>query len=151
MKTPNIKRVLIALDYSPTAKKIAESGFSIGKTMGAEVILLHVVADLVQYSISYLNMGPLLLDSVDGLKSASQQFLDKTKLHLGDDNILTLVKEGDFAEVILETAKEFKVDTIVLGSHSRRWLEDILMGSVTEKVLNHTLVPLFIIPTKQKK
>jgi nucleotide-binding universal stress UspA family protein len=91
------------------------------------------------------------LDSVDGLKNASLQYLDKSKQHLGDETIQILVTEGDFAESILNTAKEINADIIVMGSHSRKWLENIIMGSVTEKVLNHTSIPLFIIPTKQKK
>lgn len=151
MKTKKIKKVLIALDYDPTAKKIAEEGFSLAKSMGAEVILLHVVVDLVQYSVSYLNMGPLQLDSVADLNHASLLFLEKTKKHLGDENIQTLVKEGDFANSILEASKSLQVDLIVMGSHSQKWLENILMGSVAEKVLHHTTIPLFIIPTKKPK
>jgi len=38
-----------------------------------------------------------------------------------------------------------------MGSHSRKWLENILIGSVDEKVLHHTTIPLFIVPTKPKK
>jgi len=38
-----------------------------------------------------------------------------------------------------------------MGSHSRRWLDEILMGSVTEEVLHHATVPLFIIPTHHAK
>jgi nucleotide-binding universal stress UspA family protein len=151
MKPKKIKKVLIALDYDPTAKKIAEEGFSLAKSMGAEVILLHVVVDLVQYSVSYLNMGPLQLDSVADLNHASLLFLEKTKKHLGDENIQTLVKEGDFANSILETSKSLHADLIVMGSHSQKWLENILMGSVTQEVLHHTTIPLFIIPTKKHK
>jgi nucleotide-binding universal stress UspA family protein len=90
------------------------------------------------------------LDSVDGLKHASLQFLDKSRQHLGDKSIQTIVKEGEFAESILETAKELKADVIVIGSHSRKWLENIVMGSVTEKVLHHTTIPLLIVPTKKR-
>jgi len=50
MKTKIIKKVLIALDYNPTAQKVAEAGFSVAKTMNAEVILLHVVSEPVYYS-----------------------------------------------------------------------------------------------------
>jgi Universal stress protein UspA and related nucleotide-binding proteins len=89
-------------------------------------------------------------DSIDGLKNASLQFLYKSKQHLGDKTIQTLVKEGDFADSILETAKEVQADIIVVGSHSRKWLENIVMGSVTEKVLHHTSIPLFIVPTKKQ-
>ena len=64
--------------------------------------------------------------------------------------IQTFVKEGDLAESILKTAKEVHANIIVMGSHSRKWLENIVMGSVTEKVLNNTSIPLFIIPTKKQ-
>jgi Universal stress protein UspA and related nucleotide-binding proteins len=161
MKTNKMKKVLIALDYDPTAQKVAETGFSLAKTMGAEVILLHVIADASYYSS--LDYSPILgfmgfsdadaahfLDA-NGLKKATKHFLDKSKHHLGDKTIQTLVKEGDFAESILKTAKDLHVDIIVMGSHSRRWLEEIVMGSVTEKVLHHTSIPLFIIPTKKNK
>jgi nucleotide-binding universal stress UspA family protein len=50
----------------------------------------------------------------------------------------------------LESAKNLKADIIVLGTHSRKWLENILMGSVAEKVLKNTTLPLFIIPTKKE-
>jgi nucleotide-binding universal stress UspA family protein len=160
MKTNKMKKVLIALDYNPTAQKVAESGFSLAKTMGAKVILMHVISDPVYYSspeyspimgFTGYNMGTGILqfDSDDKLKKASQHFLDKSKHHLGDETIQTLVKEGDFAESILKTAKDLHVDIIVMGSHSRRWLDEILLGSVTEKVLHHTSIPLFIIPTKK--
>lgn len=144
------KKILIALDYDPTALKVAETGFVLAKAMDAEVILLHVILELANYSYTYLNMGPLQLDSAVALKDASQHFLDKTKQHLGDETIQTMVREGDFAGCILDTAKELHVNIIVMGSHSTKWLENILMGSVTEKVLNHTSIPLFIVPTKKR-
>ena len=45
-----MKKILIALDYNPTAQKIAETGFSLAKAMNAQVVLLHVIADPVYYS-----------------------------------------------------------------------------------------------------
>ena len=62
--------------------------------------------------------------------------------------IETVVSNGDFAETILKTATKLNVDIIVMGTHSRRGLEKILMGSVAEKVLRYSLIPMFIIPTK---
>ncbi len=154
-----MKKVLIALDYNPTAQKVAEAGFSMAKSMNAEVVLLHVISDPVFYSASgyspimgfngYENLGSIVLDSVEGLKNASLQYLDKSRHHLGDKAIQTMVKEGDFAETILKTAKEENADIIVVGSHSRKWLENIVMGSVAEKVLQHTSIPLFIVPTRK--
>ncbi len=57
-----------------------------------------------------------------------------------------LLKTDNFKKA----ANELNADIIVLGSHSHRWLEDILVGSVTEDVLRATNIPLFLIPTKQK-
>jgi nucleotide-binding universal stress UspA family protein len=154
-----MKKVLIAIDYDPTAQKIAETGFALAKTMKAEVILLHVIADITYYSsLEYSPITGFLgfsandvshLLEADGLKKATKTFLEKLKKLLGEESIQTVVKEGDFAETILKTAIALHADIIVMGSHSRRWLDEILMGSVTEKVLHHTSIPLFIIPTKK--
>jgi nucleotide-binding universal stress UspA family protein len=87
--------------------------------------------------------------TVEALKAASQHFLERTKHHLKDDAIQITVKEGDIADSILKTAKELHADIIVLGSHSRKWLENIVLGSAAKDVLNHTHIPLYIIPTKK--
>jgi nucleotide-binding universal stress UspA family protein len=87
-------------------------------------------------------------DAADETRNIAAAYLDKSKRHLGDETIQTVVRNGDFGETILETAKEVKADTIVMGTHSRRGLERILMGSVAEYVLHHTSIPVLIIPTK---
>jgi nucleotide-binding universal stress UspA family protein len=156
-----MKKVLIALDYDPTAQKVAEAGFSLAKSMDAEIILLHVISEPVYYSsmeyspvmgyTGYMEMGQLQSVTIDRLKEASLKYLDKSRQHLGDSTIQTIVKEGNFADTILETAREVNADIIAIGSHGRKWIENIIMGSVTEKVLHSTSIPLFIIPTKKRK
>ncbi len=156
-----MKKILIALDYNPTAEKIAESGYALAKATGAEVILMHVVAEPTYYST--LDYSPImgytgfsspdmlmLIDETE-IKKASLNFLEQSKKYLGDESITTLVGEGDCADAILKAAADFKVDIIVMGTHSRRGLDKILMGSIAEKVLHNSVVPLFIIPTKQEK
>ena len=83
-------------------------------------------------------------------KKLSLQFLDKSKLYLGDNRIQTLLEEGDCAEAILKAANKISADVIVMGSHSRKWFENTTMGSVTEKVLQNTTIPVLIIPTKKQ-
>ena len=156
-----MKKVLIALDYDPTAQKIAEAGYSLAKAMQADVYLLHVISDPVYYASreyspimgfnGYMDMSSIQKDTADGLIEASKHYLEQTKKHLNDETIEILVKEGDFAEAIIKAAKEVHADLIVIGTHSQKWLEKIVMGSVTEKVLGHTTIPLFIIPTKKHK
>ncbi|MEP7320426.1 MAG: universal stress protein [Saprospiraceae bacterium] len=155
-----MKKILIALDYDPTAQKVAEIGFSLGENQHAEITLLHVIDSPSYYGSTvydpimgfggYTNLNMLAPDIINELKKTSLNFLEKSKQHLGDDTIKILVKEGSVEESILEASKELNADIIVMGSHSRRWLENILIGSITEYVLHHSAVPLFIIPTKKQ-
>ncbi len=154
-----MKNILIALDYAPNAQKVAEIGFSLNENKNARITLLHVVTNPAYYGSTvydpimgfggYTNLDLMAPDILNELKHTSQQFLDTVKLHLDDATINTIVREGEVAETILAVAKYLQADTIVMGSHSKRWLENILLGSITEKVLHHTSVPLFIIPTKK--
>jgi nucleotide-binding universal stress UspA family protein len=153
-----MKKILIALDYDPAAQKIAETGYALAKSMNAKVILLHVISDPGYYSSlnyspifgydSFSNLDIVQTTAVEELKKAAKNYLDKSKQHLGDETIETVIKDGDFGESILDTAKEMNVDIIVMGSHGRRGFDKILMGSVAEKVLHKTTIPLFVIPTK---
>ncbi len=155
-----MKKVLIALDYNPTAEKVAEMGYKLAKAMNAGVTLFHVVADPVYYTsrefspvmgyTGFSDIGTLPYINVDALKEAAENFLNETKKHLGDEKIRVKVGEGDDASAILEAGEDMKADLIVMGSHSQRWLEKILIGSVTEEVLDKTSIPLFIVPTKRK-
>lgn len=157
MKTTKKIKVLIALEYDKTAQKVAEIGYSMAKAMKAEVVLLHVISDPVYFSATDYTpiMGDTVLaesdsfefDSEVRLKKMSQHFLENSKLHLGDTKIKTVLKEGDFAENILNAAKDLFADVIVLGSHSRKWFDNIILGSVTEKVLHSSTVPIYIVPT----
>ena len=156
-----MKKVLVALDYNPSAQTVAEVGYELAKAMNAEVVLLHVIADTTYYSS--LEYSPVMgfggfssnaffnLINTNGLTEAAQYYLDKVKHHLHNSDLETLVEEGESAEAILKTAKNHHADMIVMGSHSRNWLNQVVMGSVTKEVLKDTSVPMLIIPVKEPK
>jgi nucleotide-binding universal stress UspA family protein len=153
-----MKQILIALDNNAGAQKIAETGYELSTALHAHTTLMHVTSDSTYYS--YLNYSPILgydsfskldvvrTDTVKELKRTAQDYLENVKLNLGDKTIRTVVKEGDYAENILQTAKEIRADIIVMGTHSRKGLDKVLLGSLAEKVLHHANIPLFIIPVK---
>ena len=154
-----MKKVLIALDYNPSAQKIAEVGFELAKAMHAETVLLHVLEEPGYYAANeyspimgfsgFLIPGPGMPEGQQGeLRQAANEFLEKSRAHLGSDGIAIAVQEGDTASAIGKYAESCGADLIVIGSHSRRGLEKILMGSVTESVLHHSKMPLYIIPVK---
>ncbi|MBK6966385.1 MAG: universal stress protein [Bacteroidales bacterium] len=69
--------------------------------------------------------------------------------HLGDESITTRIEDGEMAVTIVNTAKSLHADVIVMGSHSRKWLENIVMGSVAMEVLQHSTLPVFVIPVRK--
>lgn len=161
MKMKKIKKVLIALDYDLSAQKVADVGFEIANSMQAEISLMHVVADVNYYSstafspiIGFMGFNQAdiaFFEKENNLKEATVNYLNKVKQKLGDESIKVVVREGDFANEILEQAEKSKADFIVMGSHSRSWLKDILMGSVVETVFKNTTIPLVIVPIKEEE
>lgn len=154
-----MKKVLIALDYGISARRIAEKGYELAKSMTAKVTLIHVVADESYYSavdsVPFLGFyGYDFFNTIGNnqtLVDSSLAFLGNIKTHLNDSGIETVAEHGAFDAVILDYASNHKFDVIVLGSHSHNWLEKAIMGSVTESVLAKTTKPLFIIPVKEHK
>lgn len=155
-----MKKVLIALDYSPTAQKVAETGYELAKSMNADTTLLHVIDTPSYYSSSiyapimgyggYVNLNFLDADIVGMITKESHVYLEHVKHHLKNEFIDMIVKEGDIAETILETAKRLQIDLIVMGSHSQKWLEEILIGNETRRVLQKTTIPMLIVPVKKE-
>jgi nucleotide-binding universal stress UspA family protein len=153
------KKVLIALDFNSNAYKIAETGTEIAKAMNAEITLLHVVENEVYYTTFMTSPITGIFDfdnatfyqymNSNGLNEAATYYLEKIKKHLKDDKIIIQVDNGDFASIILKNAKHLNADLIIMGSHSQKWLEKILVGSTTQDVLNQSKIPLLIIPTKK--
>ena len=159
MKTKKKSNVVIAIDYDWSAQKVAEAGYLLAIKLDAEITLLHILSESGHYLSSqhvtvmgfagFHAITPLVKENASELKKASLEFLEKTKEHLGDDSMKTLIVEGDCANSILSAAIDLKADFIVMGSHGHRWLENIVMGSVVEEVLNKTTIPLYIVPTKK--
>ena len=154
-----MKKILIALDFNPSAQKVAEEGYAIAKALGAEVTLVHVKAEANYYSsvghVTVIGFSghlkkdkPKPPDIIDP-DAISQEFLNKAMLHLGNDAIKTKVGGGACAEALINTAKELELDLIIIGSHSRRWFENDSLGSVTKKVLLNSSIPVLVIPTNK--
>ncbi len=152
-----MKKVLITLDYNPNSEKVVNEGYKLAKMMGAEVCLFHVLADVRYYGMQYEPfMGyegyafPVDYNIQDEFVKVAQDYLDKTKTHLKDENVTTHLAEGDTAKKILEYANEWKADLIVMGTHSHGTLEKIFLGTVASTVLERTEIPVYMVPTGQK-
>lgn len=153
-----MKKVLIALDYEPSAERIAHTGKTIADALGADITLLHVVAEPAYYSTTdyspifgftgFINaFEPELTQTLtEKIHQISIDFLNQSKTKLGDETIHTLVLEGDFANTIVAAAQSQAADLIVMGSHHRRGLDKLLLDNVAKEVLELTKIPVLVIP-----
>ncbi len=151
-----MKKVLICIDYNPTSEFVADYGYKLAKSLKAEVCLLHVIADVQYYGVQYPTfMGYDGFDTeVDlniglEMQQVAQNFLDTVRSHFNDPQVTSKILEGNTADVILEYASEWNADVIVLGTHSHNILEKIFIGDVASKVLKHTKIPVYMVPTNK--
>ena len=79
------------------------------------------------------------------IKKSQQTLIDKI---FNDYKPWTFIEEGTTYEMILKVAAEWDADLIVLGTHSRTGLPHLLLGSVAEMMVKHSIKPLLIIPAR---
>lgn len=149
-----MKKVLITLDYNPNSEKVVNMGYQLAQLMEAEVCLLHVLAEVRYYGMQYEPfMGyegyafPVDFKVQDQMVKVAEDYLEKACQHLQDPNIKTHLAEGDTAKAILEYAAEWNADLIVMGTHSHGTLEKLFLGTVASSVLEHTNIPVYMVPT----
>ncbi|WP_291246736.1 universal stress protein [Flavobacterium sp.] len=140
-----MKKIVIAVDNDPTSEKIALNGFQLGLQLNAEMALLSVV-DLTMLITESDVIPKEFADITINDYKKNQQILVDTVFK--DYKVRTYVEEGIPHEVILNVAKEWDADIIVLGTHGRTGFSHLIMGSVAEKVIRHSEIPVFIIPIK---
>lgn len=155
-----IKKVLIALDYSEATMQISKKGAELAKAFSADVVLIHVLSDPTYYASlnyspilgfdSFSNLDIIQTSTIEDVKKAAVDFLNRFKKHFEPRAVDTIVSEGDFADEILRHAHEVGADVIVMGTHSRSGIDKIFMGSVAEKVLHKSETPVYIIPIRNK-
>lgn len=156
-KFTGMKKIMIAIDYSPAAQKIAETGFAVAKGLNAELAIVHVITEAAFYAMDY---SPIMgykggytegaVQVVEDITKEAENFLAATINHLGDPTIMTRVLQGDTKQAIIDCSKEWNADLIVLGSHSHHGLERLFSTDLASYMLNHSKVALLAIPTEDE-
>ena len=133
------KRILVGLDGSSDGLRAAETGAELAARFGAELHLLtvtrsHGVSPELQ---DYLEAEDLLGEPRYVLDEETQTIVDKAKA-IADQNqvqkLQMVVREGRPAGVLVDYAKNHKMDLLVVGSRGIGALEAALLGSVSQKV-----------------
>ncbi len=158
---PKISRILYATDLSRNSAYAYRYAVNLAKGNDAEIIILHVVEEVAPSTQALLNSalpeGQSYKTIFDG---AMRKGINEIKARLkylcekdltDDPQCSTRVIEvdvvpGEPAQLIIEKSKSFGCDAIVMGSHAKGALSSAILGSVAERVVRRTKLPLFLIP-----
>ncbi|MEO5947037.1 MAG: universal stress protein [Chitinophagaceae bacterium] len=150
-----MKKVLIAIDYTPAAEKVVATGYAIAKAMNSEIAIVHVITEAAFYAIDY---SPIMgykgaytdgaKEVVSDIKKEADNFLAAVVQHLGDTNISTMVLEGHTTEALLKCCEDWNADLIVMGTHSHHGLDRIFGTDSAQYILKHSSIPLLAVPTE---
>jgi nucleotide-binding universal stress UspA family protein len=145
-----IKHILVPTDFSDPSERALSMAVELARGLRARLTLLHV------WTIPNVGYAEALAWPVEDMQKAAQKALEvvrerTAKLH---PEVETVVLEGKDWMRIIDVARERKVDLIVMGTHGRRGLPRLILGSVTEKVVRLSPVPVLTVgmpPEEQPK
>ena len=145
---PEIRRILVPLDFSPASDRALGYARALSEEFGAPLYLLHVIEDRLMTgpwpAEVYLGELPKLRE--DLVKEAERRML-ATLESLAAEGIQATgeVLIGGPSHVIIEQANTVNADLIVMGTHGRTGITHLLIGSVAERVIRHAPCPVFVI------
>lgn len=145
------KKILVATDGSELADRALEHGLKLAKVVGGEVIVLTVTEPAAVMGGSYGSVAGAMISPIPELVAAQEEAAKKVLASAeraaqaeGVKVITRLIDNSFPAEGIVAAAEETGADLIVMGSHGRRGIGRLLLGSQTSNVLAHTKLPVLV-------
>lgn len=139
------RKILVPLDGSKVAEGVLPHAKSLAYSEGAELILLNVAANPAA-DFAFSDPG-LAQDSIREQEEGSKKYMDRVEndLKAAGFRTSTLLRIGSVAEVILEVAEELQADVIAMSTHGRTGPARWLLGSIAERVVHNSKVPVLLI------
>jgi nucleotide-binding universal stress UspA family protein len=145
-----IQRILVPIDFSAYSKEALKYAIPFARKFKAEVVLLHVVEPAI-YPADF-NFGQVGIPAIeDELRSKASEELRK----LVDQEVKrrarssVLIKVGKPFLEIITTAREERIDLIVMATHGHSGIEHILFGSTAERVVRKAHCPVLTVRTRE--
>jgi nucleotide-binding universal stress UspA family protein len=138
------KVILVPVDFSANAEQALDYACELAAKLGATVHMVHAIVTLP----SALQVA-LTEDIVQNLVNAHIEALEKlAATRQGASFGKATVEVGDPRDTIVAAVKKTDADLIVMGTHGRRGLSRVVMGSVAEDVIRHAPCPVLTVREK---
>ncbi|MDA8173450.1 MAG: universal stress protein [Nitrospiraceae bacterium] len=138
-----MKRILVTHDGSKASDKALKKAVEIGAKFESSITVLSVIPDLYLTELSDADRQRLL----QIMTEETQNSMEKIRASLTGKSVdaKIILRQGDPAEKILETAKKMKVDLIVTGSHGRHGAKKFLLGSISSRIVDYAPCPVLVV------
>ena len=142
-------QILVPFDGSPTSEKALDEAIRLARLTGARLRLLHVVDELsyvngFETAMNYTNeIVPLMQAAGEKLLALGRQ--KGVDQGVDTDSVLIVGGPGRICEHVAEQARSAGADLIVVGSHGRRGMGRVLMGSDAEQIVRTAPVPVLVV------
>ena len=142
-------RILVPVDGSPTSNVALATAFKLAKNFGARLRLIHLVDELV-YSAGYQDFGSYNTDLITLLREAGTKVLAegvasaRTAGIEAESELFETYGER-LGETVAKDAINWKADLIVVGTHGRRGLGRVLLGSGAEQVIRQASAHVLVV------
>ena len=138
-----MQKILVAHDGSKSSDKALKKALELAANSKASITIVSVIPELYLTELSDLERNRILA----ALSKETADAMEKIRKSLSGKSIevKTVIRQGDPAEKILETAQKMKVDIIITGSHGRHGTKKFLMGSVSSKVVDYSKCPVLVV------
>ena len=142
------KHILVTTDGSLVSNKAAKAGVALASALGAKVTAYCAIEPLQPIYVEGYEFDQKLIEEIEGsARQAAQKRVDaigKMAKAAGVPFASVVNKANTPYEGIIDVAKKRKCDTIFMASHGRRGFSRLIMGSVTQKVLTHSRIPVVV-------
>ena len=142
-------RLLVALDLSESTELIVKEAQEIAKRMSAQVWILHN-AEPEPGVLEFRADPQAARDSLAEKFHREHRQIQEIAERLRKEGLeaTALLVHGPTVDIILKEASDLDIDMIVVGSHGRSAVFQILVGSVSEGILRKSRCPVLIVPTR---
>jgi len=143
------KRVLIPTDGSKLARKAIKAGVRLAKKLGARVIGYYAMETMQPYVYTdgYIISTAMLKDFEERARGLGRKYLAEVEkaakaARVPCDTLIT--KPATAAQGIIDAARKKRCDVVFMASHGRGELATLFLGSVTQKVLARSRIPVLV-------
>ena len=142
------RHILRATDGSELAEHAVTSGLSLAKSLGAKVTVIIVESDVSAWSLAEHGAFREIATITEQIKKNTASVLNRAanaakQADVSCDTIQ--MEDAQPYQAIIATAADRGCDLIVMASHGRSGLSAVVLGSVTNKVLTHTKIPVLVV------